>query len=94
MLIRSFLHKGLERLYKDDQTKGLPPASVVKLRDMLLFLEGLANESDLRAIRHWKAHQLSGPRKKTWSLHVTANWRLTFTIENDEIRNLNLEDYH
>jgi hypothetical protein len=38
MEIRSFLHKGLERLYRDDQTRGLPPATIVKLRDMLLFL--------------------------------------------------------
>ena len=94
MEIRSFLHKGLVRLYNDDQTRGLPPATVVKLRDMLLFLEAMATESELRALKLWKAHRLSGARKGTWSLHVTANWRLTFRIEKDEIRDVNLEDYH
>ncbi len=32
--------------------------------------------------------------KGTWSLHVTRNWRLTFRVEDDEIIDLNLEDYH
>jgi plasmid maintenance system killer protein len=28
------------------------------------------------------------------SLHVTANWRLTFRIEDDELTEVNFEDYH
>jgi proteic killer suppression protein len=42
----------------------------------------------------WKAHILTGDRKGTWSLHVTRNRRLTFRIEDDEIIDVNLEDYH
>jgi toxin HigB-1 len=43
----------------------------------------------------WKAHQLTGDRKGVWSLHVTRNWRLTFWIDDEnEISDLNLEDYH
>jgi plasmid maintenance system killer protein len=26
--------------------------------------------------------------------HVTRNWRMTFRIEDDEITDVNLEDYH
>jgi proteic killer suppression protein len=44
---------------------------------------------------------LSGNRKGTWSLSVTANLRLTFRVEaarhagaESTIRELNLEDYH
>lgn len=32
--------------------------------------------------------------KGTWSLHVTRIWRMTFRIEDDEIADLDLEDYH
>jgi proteic killer suppression protein len=44
----------------------------------------------------WKAHTLTGDRKGTWSLSVTANWRLTFRIDTTEreIYDVNLEDYH
>jgi plasmid maintenance system killer protein len=39
---------------------------------------------------------LTGDRKETWSLSVTRNRRLTFRIdtEDEEIYDVNLEDYH
>ena len=37
---------------------------------------------------------LTGDRKGTWSLHVTRNWRMTFQVEDDQIIDVNLEDYH
>jgi proteic killer suppression protein len=37
---------------------------------------------------------LIGDRKGTWSLHVTRNWRMTFRVKDQEIVDLNLEDYH
>ncbi|MEY2565014.1 MAG: hypothetical protein QOH88_3207 [Verrucomicrobiota bacterium] len=94
MLIRSFAHKGLLRLYGKGETKGIPANCADKLRKMLLLLENIGAEAELRSLAIWKAHQLSGNRKGTWSLHVTGNWRLTFDIENGEVCNLNLEDYH
>ena len=36
----------------------------------------------------------TGDRKGVWGLHVTRNWRMTFRIEEGEIVDLNLEDYH
>jgi proteic killer suppression protein len=38
--------------------------------------------------------QLAGDRAGTWSISVSGNWRITFTIERGEITNLDLEDYH
>jgi hypothetical protein len=35
-----------------------------------------------------------GDRKGTWALHVTRKWRLTFRIDNDELIEVNHEDYH
>lgn len=94
MEIRSFAHKGLKRLYVDDSAKGLPPDSVDKLRAMLSFLQDMQDPEKLRAFPLWKAHQLTGQRKGVWSLHVTRNWRLTFRIEDDQIFNIDYEDYH
>jgi proteic killer suppression protein len=53
-----------------------------------------ADPEELRALPLWKAHALTGDRKGTWSLHVTRNWRMTFRIEDGEIVDLSLEDYH
>ena len=94
MRIRTFAQAGLRRLYLADQTKGLPPDAVDKLRKMLAFLQDMADVSELRDLPAWKAHRLGGDRKDTWSLHVTRNWRLTFRVEHDELVEVNYENYH
>jgi len=94
MEIKSFVHKGLKRLYVDDSPKGLPPDSVDKLRAMFSFLQDMQNPESLRSFPLWKAHQLTGQRKGVWSLHVTRHWRLTFRIQGDEILDIDYEDYH
>ncbi len=96
MRIRSFLHKGLKRLYADDVTRGVPPETVDKLRKMLAFLGEMEDSEELQMLPSWKAHLLTGDRKGTWSLSVTANRRLTFRIDASEreIYDLNIEDYH
>jgi len=94
--IRNIVHKGLKRLYEEDNAKGVPPDSVDKLRKMLAFLDDMQEPEELRALPSWKVHTLTGGRKGTWSLSVTHNWRLTFRIDTaeQEVCDLNLENYH
>ena len=94
MKVRSIAHKGLRHLYEDNSSKGLSADTVDKLRKMLAFLDAMQDPDELRALPTWKAHILTGDRKGTWSLHVTRNRRLTFRIDDDEIIDINLEDYH
>ena len=96
MKIRSFIHKGLKKLHEDDNSKGVPPETVDKLRKMFAFLDEMEDPEELRALPSWKARTLTGDRKGAWSLSVTANLRLTFRIDlvEREIYVLNLEDYH
>lgn len=95
MKIRNIVHKGLKRLYAEDNEKGLPPDAVDKLRKMLAFLDDMESPEELRALPSWKVQTLTGDRKGTWSLSVTRNRRLTFRIDTaeQEICDLNLEDY-
>ena len=94
MKVRSLAHKGLRRLYEDNSSKGVSADTVDKLRKMLAFLDAMQNPEELRTLPTWKAHMLTGDRKGTWSLYVTRNGRMTFRIEDDEIVDINLEDYH
>jgi toxin HigB-1 len=96
MQIRSFAHKGLKKFYEEDVAKGLPPETVDKLRKMLAFLDDMAAPKELYSLPTWRARVLSGDRKGYWSMSVTRNLRLTFRIDetDDEICDLNLEDYH
>jgi toxin HigB-1 len=60
------------------------------------FLDDMEDPEELWMLPSWKAHTLTGDRKGTWSLSVTANRRLTFRIDTTEreIYDVNLEDYH
>ena len=96
MKIRNVLHRGLRRLIREDDTAGVQPAVASKLRRMVSFLQDMEREEELRAVPGWRAHRLTGDRRGTWSLSVTANWRLTFRIDREEreIVDLDYEDYH
>ena len=89
-------HRGLRRFIERDDASGLPPAAVERLRNILTFLQEMADARELRTVPGWKTHQLTGDRKGTWSLSVTRNWRITFRIDQGEgeIFDLDYEDYH
>lgn len=96
MKLRNIVHKGLKRLYAEGSTKGVPPDTVDKLRKMLAYLDDMESVEELRVLASWKPHVLTGDRKGTWSLSVTRNRRLTFSVDDaeNEIGDVNLEDYH
>ena len=96
MKIRNVIHRGLRRFIERDDASGLAPSVIEKVRNILSFLQEMENAQELRDIPSWKAHQLSGDRRGTWSLAVTPNWRITFRIDQSqgEILDLSFEDYH
>lgn len=96
MKIRNVVHKRLRRFIEDDDTTGVQAAVVPKLRRIISFLQDMEREDELRSVPSWKAHQLTGDRKGTWSLFVTKNRRITFRIDQMEIEiiDLDYEDYH
>ena len=42
----------------------------------------------------WRIHELKGDRAGTWSISVSGNWRITFRVQDGDIADLDLEDYH
>ena len=96
MKIRNVAHRGLRRFIQRNDASGLAPAVVERVRNIVTFLQEMEDARELRDIPSWKAHQLTGDRKGTWSLTVTRNWRITFRIDQTEreILDLDYEDYH
>ena len=96
MEIRNIRHKGLRRLVERDDSKGLPQDYVVKIADIVAFLIDMESIEEIFDLPKYKPHLLSGDRAGTYSLHVSANWRITFRhdAESNEIYDLDYEDYH
>jgi proteic killer suppression protein len=96
MQIASFEHKGLQKLYKDDNRKGVPPKMVDKLGKLLAAIETADSVKQLELFPGWNLHPLKGGRKGFWSLTVTGNWRLIFRhdAKTNSACDIDLIDYH
>lgn len=96
MEIRSFKHKGLRRLYENDDIKGLDAAMVDKLRKLFMAMDAAQQVAQLGKFPGWRLHALRGDLKGYWSLTVTGNWRLVFRYDEATAAacDVDLVDYH
>jgi toxin HigB-1 len=94
MRLRSISHKGLRRLLEDNDGRAIRPDLLDRIRKMLTAMIAAEDMVRLQGPPGWRIHQLTGDRAGTWSLSVSGNWRITFNIEDGEVANLDLEDYH
>ena len=92
--MRGITQRGLRRFVENNDPRGLRPDLVNRVRNVLVVLIAAENMEGVTGPPGWRIHQLSGDRRGTWSISVSGNWRMTFTVERNEIENLDLEDYH
>jgi proteic killer suppression protein len=94
MRLRTVRHKGLKRFIEDDDSRGVRPDLVNRVRAILTALIAAQDMNGVQGPPGWRVHQLTGDRAGTWSISVSGNWRITFDIEEGEVCGLDLEDYH
>ena len=95
MQIESIRHKALRKFAETGSPKGLPAGSIDRLRNMLAYIDAIEAAEELRVPPNFGAHQLTGDRKGEWSLTVTRNWRMTFSVNAaGAVEDMDLEDYH
>lgn len=92
-MIRRFKHRGLKRLYEDDNRRELNPQHVEKIARILARLDEASapHQLDLPGFR---LHPLKGDLAGFWSITVRANWRIIFRFEQGEVTDVDLVDYH
>lgn len=90
----SVKHQGLRRFIERDDSRGLRPDMVGRVRNILAALLAARDMNGVEGPPGWRIHELTGDRAGTWSIWVTGNWRITFRLEDDAVADLDLEDYH
>ena len=92
-MIRSIRHKGLKRLFEQDDPSGVNPEHVSKLRDILATLHAAPSVAhmDLPGLR---LQPLKGQRKGYWAVIVRANWRVIFRFIEGHAEDVDYVDYH
>ena len=92
-MIKSFKHKGLKKLFESGHTSGVNPQHVERLRRILALLETAETVDDMD-LPGLHLHNLNGTRRDTLAVKVSGNWRITFRIKNEDVLEVNYEDYH
>ncbi len=94
MNIRSVRYRGLRRFIEENDARGIRRDLVNRVRNIIAALVIAPDISGVEGPPGWRVHQLAGDRRETWSISVSGNRRITFTITYDDIYDLDLEDYH
>jgi toxin HigB-1 len=92
-VIQSIRHKGLKRLYKDDDPRGVIIEHVPKLKDILAGLDAAGTITDMD-LPGFRLHALKGERKGLWAVTVRANWRVSFRFAEGDAMDVDYVDYH
>jgi proteic killer suppression protein len=92
-VIRSIRHKGLKRLYEDDDPRGVIIEHAEKLRDILARLDAAGQVSDMD-LPGFRLHPLKGDLRGFWGVTVRANWRVIFRFTDGETMDVDYVDYH
>ena len=71
-MIRNIRHKGLKRLYEDDDPRGVRAEHGTKLRDILARLDAAHALSEMD-VPGFRLHPLEGDLKGFWGVTVRAN---------------------
>ena len=92
-MIKSFVHKGLEKFFRTGSKSGIQAAHAAKLQILLTALNRAESAQDMNA-PGWNLHALQGNLKNHWSVKVNGNWRLTFKFDEEDAEIVDYQDYH
>lgn len=92
-MLRRIRHRGLRRLYADDDRRGLIAEHVDKVARVLALLDRAARPEDMN-LPGLRLHPLKGDLSGYWSVTIRANWRIIFRFEDGDVTDVDLIDYH
>lgn len=92
-MIEGFRHRGLKRLFENDDRSKVPAEYVGRLRSILAALDAAGRVDDMD-IHTFRLHALKGDLKGFWAVTVRANWRVIFRFSRGKATDVDLVDYH
>ncbi len=92
-MIRRFRHRGLRRLFEDDDRRGLNAQHVERIARVLARLSR-ATEPGHMNLPGWRLHPLKGDLAGFWSVTINGNWRIVFRFEDGDVTDIDYLDYH
>jgi len=92
-VIEGFRHKGLKKLFDDDDRRKVPAAHGDKIARILTRLNEASKVQDM-GLPGFRLHPLKGEFEGFWSVSVSGNWRIIFRFNEGSAFDVDLIDYH
>ncbi|RPI00226.1 MAG: peptidase [Calditrichaeota bacterium] len=92
-MIKSFRHKGIEKLFQEDDRSKVNQDHLPKLLRILDRLDASTCPQDMN-LPGYRLHELKGKYKNHWSVWVTGNWRVIFQFQGQDAINVDFQDVH
>ncbi|MBA3516415.1 MAG: type II toxin-antitoxin system RelE/ParE family toxin [Rhizobiales bacterium] len=92
-MLASFRHRGLKRLFEQGDRSGVSSEHLDKIENILALLDRATEAGDLD-LPGFRLHPLKGNLKGSWAVTVRANWRVVFRLDDGNVTEVDLVDYH
>jgi proteic killer suppression protein len=92
-MIKTFHHKGLKRLFANNETRLIRSDLIQPVREILFLLDNATSVESLN-LPGYRLHSLKGDLKGFLSMIVRANWRIVFRFHDGDAYDVELTDYH
>lgn len=93
-MIKSFLDKEAEKIYRQEFSRRLPAAIQKIALRKLIMLDNAHCINDLRVPPANHLEQLSGNRKGQYSIRINDKFRICFKMIGDRVYQVEIVDYH
>lgn len=92
-MILGFRHRGLKQLFENDDHRKITPHHKDKISRILARLDEATQPQDMN-LPGYRLHPLKGDRAGIWAVQVSKNWRIVFRFEGQNVRDVDMVDYH
>jgi toxin HigB-1 len=93
-MIHSFGDVETEKIFRQEKSKKLPPEIQKRALVKLLLLDAATTEDDLRNPPSNHFEHLQGTLKDYCSIRINSQRRIQFKIQNNELYEVTIADYH
>lgn len=93
-MMEIFKCKETEQIYNQQFSKKLPSAIQKIALRKLRMMDNAANMQDLKIPPSNHLEKLSGDRARQYSIRIDDQYRICFTVDNNDIHNVEIVDYH
>ena len=91
-MIRSFRHKGLAKLWNENDARAVRADLRARVRRRLSALDAAEDLGELN-LPGWRLHRLHGDPDR-YAIDVNGPWRITFEWVEGDVLRVDLEQYH